>query len=88
MGDDFNFFLPDELLNDSDSDGENVGDALPGGPGAASLQAGSGLPAGFVSSTSTPDFPDSGTGYPAQSRLLSGIANANQGLANRASSHR
>lgn len=75
MGDDFNFFLPDELLNDSDSDGEN-------GPDPS---VGSGLPPGFVSTAGAPDFTDSAGGYPAQSRLLSGIAN--QGLRS-GSSHR
>lgn len=70
MGDDFNFFLPDELLNDSDSEGENSDPS-------------SRLPPGFVSTTAAPDFTDPDFtdppgSYPAQSRLLSNITS--QGL--------
>ena len=67
MGDDFNFFLPDTLLEDSDSDGEGNGDASV-----------SDLPEGFLPTSGAPDF-DTGGGYPAQSRLLPGIASANLG---------
>lgn len=81
MGDDFNFFLPDELLNDSDSDGENVSDPA--------VELGSStLPQGFVPSAAAADFADPGPGYPPQSRLLPGIANANPGLRPGTSSHR
>ena len=76
MGDDFNFFLPDELLNDSDSDGERES-GVPPAPGLARL------PEGFVprGGINAPDFTDPGSGYPAQSRLLNTLRPA-------ASSHR
>ena len=76
MGDDFNFFLPDELLNDSDSDGERE-NAVP--PASELVR----LPEGFVprGGINAPDFIDAGSGYPSQSRLLNNLRPA-------ASSHR
>eukprot|EP01043_Picozoa_sp_COSAG02_P019205 COSAG02_NODE_918_length_15945_cov_5.640752_8_plen_72_part_00 len=63
MGDDFNFFLPDELLDDDSDDGDPLAS----------------LPPGFVPKTDFTDDVGQGGFNPAQSRLLSNIASANQG---------